>query len=155
MALDIFSNDIEFGGSFSSDGVEVSFDTGNGSDFVGLTLQNASINYQQNISRIYEIGKRLYLVGGRTQGTMGVSHLIGPKKIGPAFYRKFGDVCQAATNNMNLLFRTGCHDAESGNASNRAEVNHAVIQGLAGNISANDVLYSEQMSLMFLYMTRK
>lgn len=149
MATDVFSRTIDYGGSFSADGVRLAFD-----EFNGLIVQSLNVNYQQQISRIYDIGTNVYLVGGRTQGTLGLAQLVGPKKLQPAFYQKFGDVCQAGQNNMDFKFESGCNQAGDIGSTDTMRVNHAVIASLAGSVNANDVMFNEQLSFMFLFLQR-
>jgi hypothetical protein len=150
MARDVFSRQVTFGGTFAADGARITF-----ADFgAGLLVQNLSYQYQQNISRMYEVGSTdIYLVAGRTQGQVSMARVLGPKKILPAFYRKFGDVCLAGENNMKFSARTGCGGggAEAGGLQ-QIDINHIVISQMGGSVNANDMIINETLSMMFLFM---
>jgi len=150
MARDVYSRQVTFGGAFSADGARITF-AGFGA---GLLVQTLSYQYQQAISRLYEVGSAdIYLVAGRTQGQVSMARVLGPKKILPAFYRKFGDVCLAGENNMKFSARTGC--AGGGNdagALQQINIKHIVITSMGGSVNANDMIINEQLSMMFLFM---
>lgn len=150
MATDVFSRDVSYGGSFSADGCRVTF-----SDFgAGLLVQTLTYQYQQQISRLYEVGSPyLYLIAGRTQGRVGMSRVIGPKRIMPAFYAKYGDVCKAGDNNLKIGAKTGCHGGASDTgAEQKILLRNCVISQLGGSVNANDVLITENLDMMFLLL---
>jgi len=71
----------------------------------GVLMQNIVLDYQQQVTRVYELGTRghmtrVYYVSGRSQGVMRVQHIIGPGVTMQAFYDNFGDVCNACHNNV-------------------------------------------------------
>ena len=98
MAQDVYSREVQFGGAFSADGARITF----GDAFqCGMLVQNIQYQYQQNISRLYEVGcPDVYLVAGRTSGQVSIARIIGPKKLAAAFYTKFGNVCNAGENDI-------------------------------------------------------
>ena len=153
MARDVFSREVTFGAAFSADGARVTF-----GDFgCGFLVQNLNYQYQQNISRLYEIGcPDIYLVAGRTQGQFSFQRVIGPKRIVPAFYQQFGNACNAGENNIKITARAGCSGggADAG-ARQMLDIKHAVIQTVGGTINANDMIINESLSMMFLYLQIK
>lgn len=169
MARDVFqrTNDT-FGGSFAADGATVTFpefgllNANNSADVnspgTGLLVQNLSSQYNQMITKIYEVGSpNIYYIGGRTQGNLGLSRILGPRPIQLGFYEKFSDVCDAATNQMNisLLSRCPTQDVADQNQNfNRGETtiyNHkfCVIMGLSMAINSQDSIINEQSQVMF------
>jgi hypothetical protein len=157
VATDIFNRDTNaYGGSFSADSVFVSFPVGLGGTItglgaVGLLLQNLNMGYRQNIVRLYEIGSAFhFLVAGRTQGQFGAQRVLGPRPISLAFYAKFGDVCQAATNIIDLILATGC-DPNAGPVSNQVDYQprYCVIDQLGVTMQAQDAIVNESINMMF------
>lgn len=155
---DIFGrlNDVH-GGSFSSDGALITFpgilDGPAEEPGVGLLTQNLTIAYQQMITRLFEIGSaRSYLVGGRSQGTLGVARIIGPRPLLVAFYKRYGDVCRAADNNISLTLFAGCRTA-AGNTttSERSHIDalFCVITSIAFSLNAQDMIINEQLQMIF------
>lgn len=147
---DIFNRSTDsFGGSFSSDQARVTFPglTGGGSDS-GLLMQNLQANYQQQITRLYELSSNaIYYVGGRTSGQANISRVIGPRKIAATFYSTYGDVCNAATNTIHFSMTTGCGGATDARASYTAHF--VVVNSVAIGVGAADMLINESLSMMF------
>lgn len=153
---DIFNRTTDvYGGSFSADQARLTFPaliSGLGSES-GLLVQQMQVNYQQQVTRLYEVGSpRIYYVGGRTQGSAGLGRVVGPKKIAREFYRTYGDVCRARTNTLQFSVETGC-DAEAAADSRVSIVCHfVVITGVGFNVGAADMLINEQLQMMFSSM---
>lgn len=154
MAIDIFSRRTDvFGGAFASDLATITFPglgDAAGADY-GLLIQRMQTSYQQQVTRLYEVGKpAVYYVGGRTSGDITVDRVIGPRSISSAFYTKFGDVCQAASNSLNFSVQTNCtntDDNPSGWASYTAFF--CVITAISLGVQAADMLINENLRIMF------
>ena len=147
---DIFNRTTDqFGGSFPADQARVTFPalTGGGSDS-GLVMQNLTMQYQQQLTRLYEIGSpAVYYVGGRTDGNASVQRVIGPRAISAAFYSTYGDVCNARTNTLHFSATQGCGDAQGARAAYTAHFVVATAVGL--NVGARDLLINETLNMMF------
>lgn len=161
---DIFSRNIShFGGSFSSDNVVMTFpsvgefttalNVGQGK---GLLIQQMSVNYSQGVSKLYELGNpAIYYIGGRTDGTMQLSRVVGPTPVAVAFYTRYGDVCNAGSNMVDFTLKGGCNDALNTDRSFNQKyglavrVNFCVLTNLGLNINSNDVMVNESLGLMF------
>jgi len=112
---DIFgSRSATFGGAFSADDAFIQFPVKDSSGRataaeIPLLLQNASFNYQQEITRLYELtSSNIYYVRGRSQGTGQLSQVLGPAKLSQNFLRKYGSVCNAADNILHFSMLAGC-----------------------------------------------
>lgn len=174
--MDVFSRQNDaFNGSFTSDGATITFPqfglTGSTSAIsalagnaaasaaggAGLLVQNLSTNYAQVITKVYELGTAyVYYIGGRSTGGMGMSRIIGPRPIQIGFYSKFGDVCDAATNNLDITVKTGCPTTEGGGADVSPSVysmKYAVIQQLSMQVNAQDTIINEAIQLIFGSLT--
>ena len=147
MSQDVFSREVTFGGAFSADGARITFaDLG-----AGLLVQNLNYQYQQSISRLYEVGSPdIYLVAGRTQGTVTMNRVVGPKRILPEFYQQYGNVCNAGNNNIKFSAATGCGGAVS--TRQVIDIRHAIVTALGGAVNANDMIINESLTMMFLYL---
>lgn len=156
MAQDIFNRQTDkFGGSFAADLATITFPNVGGlngaftADF-GLLIQRMQTVYQQQVTRLYEVGRpAIYYVGGRTSGDITVDRVVGPRTIQENFYKKFGDVCQALTNTLDFNIETGCGGEEdfSGFASYQAYF--CVITSIGLGVQAADMLINENLRLMF------
>lgn len=146
------------GGSFAADSAFITFPNVAGldgefaADF-GLLVQRITTTYQQQVTRLYEVGSpRIYYVGGRTAGDISIDRIAGPRTIQPIFYRKFGDVCQALSNTLDFAFRSGCGpDGASIGGENVTSYTayFCVITAIGLGIQAADMLITENMRLMF------
>jgi hypothetical protein len=159
MAADIFNKSTNrLGAAWSADGAAVSF-SGQAAGLlgVGMIVQQVNIGYQQQVTRLYEIGSNLtYYVAGRVQGNMTIGRVVGPGVVMSAFYQAFGDVCNAANNTMNLYIGTGCR-ASGGQTSSftngRFTISYAVLVSVGISVGAMDMVINEQLQLMFINMS--
>ena len=168
---DIFNRQSDaFGGSFSADGAFLTFASpgvggtaglvGSQSPTslgVGLLTQSIQVGYQQQVLRLYEIGTNYHFyVAGRTSGNASVARVLGPRPISIAFYNKYGDVCEAATNILTLTMATGCRStgdfanpAGFGGAQFNIRMLFCVITNFGFSMNAQDAMINENLQLMF------
>lgn len=114
---DIFGRrSMEFGGAFSADAAQIAFSFSNSNlstverGGVGLLTQQLNFTYQQQITRLYEIGsQRTFYVAGRPQGQAQLARVVGPREITLAFYYKFGNVCCAKDNILQFRAAAMCY----------------------------------------------
>jgi len=153
---DIYSRTAaDFAGSFSADAASIAFSSlgagalvGGG---VGLVTQNLSFNYSQQITTLYEIGSnKKFLIAGRTQGQAAIGRLLGPRPVQLEFYRKFGNVCNAASNTIDFRAQTGCQSGVSLSGGAYAfSLRGCAIQNISVSVAATDMIVNEQLSMMF------
>jgi hypothetical protein len=161
MAEDIFGREIEFGGSFAADkarltlgGLSEAISGGTSDEMTGFLVQNLNVQYSQQITKIYEVGgKRIYYVGGRTQGQITMTRVIGPKSISAEFYTKYGDICSIPTDGNGISFDLqGSDCGPDGNSGVGAKgtytAQHCVITTVGFSVQAQDMLINEQVTLM-------
>lgn len=156
MAGDIYSRQGSvIAGAFSAEDTVLSF-AGVGSDGfslaggVGLMTQSLQVTYAQNVQRIYEVGSpNSYMIAGRTQGQGSLARIIGPRAIQAAFYRKFGNVCNVRSNNIDLAARMGCNGDNAGSLYSMA-IGGVVLTSVGISVSAQDMLINESLSLIFV-----
>jgi hypothetical protein len=140
----------DYKGSFAADAARVVFGGNNNVTGVGLLTQQISVNYVQNITRLYEIGTQFtYLVAGRTQGNIQLGRVLGPRAIQVGFYTKFGNVCNAATNNLNFEVDAGCN-SQGEFQGMRFSIKNAVITSIAVTVEAMNMLINETLTMMFV-----
>lgn len=168
-----------WGGAFSANSVSVSFNAPR-EDFVGAPapgtepldvalLQNVSLSYAQNVTRLFEIGtvdlgdgpkSRVYYVGGRAQGNMSIGRMIGPKALLATYYKKYGDVCSADKNTMRLSFAAsdcvGDSVSKSGQPVNSTVAgnfvftcSYCVLTQIGLSLASEQFLVSESSQMMF------
>jgi hypothetical protein len=172
MTTDIFGRRaLEFGGSFAADSacIDLTLNCLDGDNnpvvISGLLTQQLSIQYQQPITRLYEVGsQRTYYVAGRPQGSASLARVLGPNAITTAFYTCLGDVCNADRNDMcfcvaaDCLTRSvgqqdGCGSDITGGADGmNICLKNVVMQSLGFGVQAQDMIINENLSLMFTAM---
>lgn len=143
-----------YGGAFSADAARVTFSSDPGllgtSGGVGMLTQQLSFNYQQQITRIYELGSNLsFYVAGRTQGNLSIGRVIGPRPVAVAFYQKYGNVCNAATNHLDIEMSTGCRQIGDFAQQYRFSLKFCVISSIGVSVASQDMLINEQLQVMF------
>ena len=155
---DIFNRNTDvFGGSFAADdafitfpGLEDALGAAVGAD-IGLLIQRMSMTYQQQVTRLYEVGRAaIYYVGGRTNGDLGVDRVIGPRSIAENFYLTYGVMCRARRHTLNFSLQSGCGFNEAGT---RAAIDYTchfcVITTVGVNVAAADMIINESIRIMF------
>jgi hypothetical protein len=150
----------KLGAAWSADGAAVSF-AGQAAGLlgVGMIVQQVNIGYQQQVTRLYEIGStNTYYVAGRVQGNMTVGRIVGPGVVMSRFYERFGDVCNASQNTMNLYIGTGCYVTGSGGTTAefpnaRFIISYCVLINVGISVGAQDMVINEQLQLMFISMS--
>jgi len=156
MSRDVFNrNSDTFGGAFSAEQATLTFpritdgsaDIQLGAD-VGLLVQRLQLSYQQQITRLYEVGQpRIYYVGGRTAGEVSIERVIGPKTITAAFYQTYGDICAADGNTVHMELTSGCDTTSMSTVS--YECYFCVITTVGVGVTSADMLINESLRLMF------
>lgn len=166
---DVFAKtNLQFGGAFAADKGLITPNKG----LTGIMMQNLSLTYSQNVTRIYEIGPvgavaSVYYIGGRSQGSMQAAHVIGPKLSMKAYYTTFSDVCEAGTNDIEVrLSRADCSPAApagaavvvgalprnpfiGGNKTVSYKAKFCVLIQIGMSVSAQDMVINENSQLMF------
>lgn len=165
MAEDIFSRaGQEFGGAFAADAASITFAQGDiaGGGGVGLITQNLNFSYNQAITRIFEVGSNLtFLVAGRASGQAGVARILGPRRVQTQFYRKYGNVCNAATNHIDFSAESACQAGAGVGRGNFTSGVYAftlrsvVIVGINVGTSAGDMIINEQLQMMYIALDLK
>lgn len=146
---DIFKRtELKFGGAFAADKGLITPNKG----LTGIMMQSLSLNYAQNVTRLYEIGRagesaNVYYVGGRSQGSMQAAHVLGPKVSMKQYYENFSDVCQAETNDIELrMANAECH---SGGKSVKYKAKYCVLIQIGMSVTSQDLVINENSQLMF------
>jgi len=161
---DIFNRFTDtFGGSFAADQASITFPAilsngvPAGAD-VGLLVQQMQMNYNQEVARLYEVGHpAIYYIGGRTNGTIAINRVVGPRSISNAFYKTYGDICRARTNTLQFEMEQGCGEAGtpqgSGGLPNvgyTAYICHfCVITSIGTSVNAREMIINENLQIMF------
>jgi len=148
-----------FGGAFSADSATLHFATGGDADLgehasgsIGLLIQNIQASFTQQTQSIFEVGSpQFYYVGGRDTGNMSIQRFIGPTRVSQAFYKKYGDLCQAATNTVSVSASVGCDVDLSTDALGfmSYDAHFCVITGVTLGMQAANSLISNSIQMIF------
>jgi len=148
MANDILGRiPLQFGGSFVADGAVATF-SGLAGGGVGLLCQQLSFNYQQQLTRLYEIGSQLaYYVIGRTQGSAQVARVLGPRPVSTAFYAAYGNPC--SSNVITFQAGVGCGQ-KGGSAQLTFTLTGVVLVSISISVAAENMIVNEQLQMMYI-----
>jgi hypothetical protein len=148
---DIFNRTTDaFGGSFAADSATITFPAliNNGGAEAGMLVQNLSCSYQQQVTRLFEVGSpNIYYVGGRTAGQSSIARVIGPRKMAREFYQTYGDVCNAKTNTLQFAAVAGCGTLQGARAAFVCKF--VVIVQIGFTVTAADMMINESMAMIF------
>ena len=150
---DIFGrSNQQFAGAFPVDGARVAFSGTDGNLLgVGLVTQNVGFNYSQPITILFEVGTtNAYVIGGRARGGANMSRVLGPRAVMPAFYTTYGNVCNMATNILNLDARSATCPEGTGGSSFVLGLQYVVITNLQGAVNSENGLLTEGVTLQYL-----
>ena len=144
----------DYGGSFASDAAKIVF-SGAG---VGLLTQQFQVQYQQQVTRLYEIGSnQTFLVSGRAQGSLTIARVLGPRAVQTAFYGTYGNSCNAATNNLAIVLETGCPKGTSGNPGQSGglgklafNIKNVVLTSVGISVTAQEMVVNESLQAIFV-----
>jgi hypothetical protein len=158
MPVDIYSRNVQYGGSFSADSVAMTFVAdGVAPGSVGNLVQNLQMSYRQNITRLYEVGSpNTYFIAGRAQGDGALGRIIGPKVLSQQFYTKYGDVCNVDGNVIHFSGSFGCSTKNKvSNASGEIVAHYVVLNSIALQVNAEQIVIMENVGFMFSAMEYK
>lgn len=138
---DIFSREATVGDPFSADDSELLF---RGGDAQTMVVQQLTINYEQQITRAWEVGSsKQYFVAGHQQGSGSMQRIIGPKPIASQFMQQYGDVCQIQSNHVTFVVKGDC----STNGG-RIRITGVVITSVSYSVQASDMVVNETVNMM-------
>lgn len=150
---DIFGRrPLEFGGAFAADSAHIILDlecqgTAGGA---GLLVQQLNVQYQQPITRLYEVGTQFtYYVAGRPQGNATIARILGPGNVAPEFYSCLGDVCNANINDLCFCVKADCLSNPNPSDGMQIGLKNVVLQALGMSIQAQDMIINENLSIFF------
>lgn len=148
MPLDVYGRDVDLGEPISADAARITIP--NCSD--NLLVQQLQVNYQQDVTRLYELGSpKIYFVRGRSQGQLTMGKIVGASGPSKACIQQYGDVCNIRGNNLGIDFSAGC--ASTGRKS-RLSMNGCVITAIAYSVSTPDMIVNENVTMLFAYMPK-
>jgi hypothetical protein len=126
---------------------------------VGALMQNLSLQYQQSVNRVYEIGMaqqttKVYYIAGRASGNISTGHIVGPSIVMTDFYEKFSDVCNLNTNTLSLSLGPNMCDANGEELLNGKNVlnygaKFCLLTAIGMGVTANDFLINTSSQIMF------
>lgn len=151
--------EVDFGGAMTAQTGMIVPNRG----LTGVLMQNFNIQYSQNVTRLYELGRsreitKVYYVAGRAQGSLSAAHVIGPGVSMQQFYDNFSDVCNAQNNDCQITLTPNlCQSVRVagvvtpiGVASNTTyRAKYCVLVAIGLSVAAADFVVNENSQLMF------
>jgi hypothetical protein len=151
IAPDIFGRiPLHFGGAFAADAAVATFGGLPGGG-IGLLTQTLNFTYQQQITRLFEVGTTaVYYVAGRSQGQGTIAQVLGPTPVFLAFYATYGNVCNAATNTLFFQIGIGCNLPGDTGVGMRLTLNGVVLTSISLAVQAQDMVFNQNLAFMFI-----
>ncbi len=138
---DIFNREASIGEPFSADDSELLFV---GGDAQTMIVQNLTVNYRQNITRLWEIGSdKQYFVSGHQEGDATMARVVGPKPVAGEFMAQYGDVCNIQSNHITFVVKGDCSTK-----GGRIKITGVVITQVSYSMRAQDMVINEQVSML-------
>ncbi len=138
---DLFNREATVGEPFSADDSELLFV---GGDAQTMIVQNLTVNYRQNITRLWEIGSdKQYFVSGHQEGDASMARVVGPKPIAGEFMTQYGDVCNIQSNHITFVVKGDCSTK-----GGRIKVTGVVITQVSYTVRAQDMVINEQVNML-------
>ncbi|KKL79394.1 hypothetical protein LCGC14_2015280 [marine sediment metagenome] len=139
--VDLFNREASIGEPFSADDSELLFV---GGDAQTMIVQNLSVNYRQNITRLWEIGSdKQYFVSGHQEGDATMARVVGPKPVAGEFMKQYGDVCNIQSNHITFVVKGDCSTK-----GGRIKITGVVITQVSYSMRAQDMVINEQVSML-------
>lgn len=124
----------------------------NGAKMAGHVVQQINMQYQQQITTLYEIGSNnVYYVGGRAQGNLSIARVAGPQAVPGIILDSFNNICAPGQMTMSA----GSASCETGGTfttttANNYKLGGVLVMSLGISTQAQDVVVNEQMAFQFL-----
>lgn len=117
-------------------------------DTKGLLVQNVQIQYQQQISFIYDLTdpEKVYYVAGRAEGTLQIGKVVSDKSTYQAFLETFADVCADETS-MLISGTQGCNSDVTGGES--ITIQNPIVTSYGMTFNINDGVIAETIQMKF------
>jgi hypothetical protein len=125
---DVFGTDSKLAGVFKGTTFRLTLGGGSGS-LEGALVQQVQIQYERQLTRIWELGSRnQYYVEGRTQGQGSLQQIVGPKGIVTGLLSELSDICKATSRALTLT---------AGNRAGSCGVEAEATMQLAGPVATS------------------
>ncbi len=149
---DIYGRSIEFGGAFSADSALLTFGGAGGTS--DLLVVQAQWSYPQTVGVKRSLSSNMaYLYAapsGEQGGQLQIARIIGPVGFSTDFLSTFGNVC-STNNNLSLSMITGCGDQL--NNTETVTLHHAVLSNVGGQMTVQDFMVMQNLTLTFFAMS--
>ena len=131
---------------FTVDTATVTF-SGGGGDSRGLLVQNVQIQYQQQISFIYDLTDpaKVYYVAGRAEGNLTIGKVVSDVSTYDAFLETFADVCADETS-LTIEGTQGCNRTDQ---SASVLIVNPIVTTYQITMNINDGIIAEQIQMKF------
>jgi hypothetical protein len=144
------TNDQKIGGAFTAE--NCSLDIGVDKAIV----QRVQFSIERPINFVYEIARapgpqNVYYIGGRRKGQATFERIVGGSGTFKTFVDNYGPLCDAKGEDIVLTAKGGCNiGGEGGGAGTTYTLMTPRITALGASVSAQDIVITESVTMMFL-----
>lgn len=143
-----FNRQVTYGGSFAVD--QALLDLSQTGIRSGALVQQLGLQYSQRVTKLFDLtSNAIYYVGGRTDGSINMGRVVGPAPVSALLYTKFGDICQAKSNNVKF---TAAGNLCSGGDRISFTAMYCLLNQLGLQISSEQMVITDSLGMMFGFL---
>lgn len=167
-STDLFKSEATVGETLRGSNFQLSASSGgsttsNALDVEGAFIQEFSLQYQRQVTRIYELGSRIqHYIEGANQGNFALAQIVGSKGIVDGLMDVISDICNANSNSLTVTAggrlcttTTGSSGSTSGGTSTATSGTKITVTGVTAtsfgiSSSAGNFVVNKQVGGMFV-----
>lgn len=116
-----------------------------------LYVQSLTVNYQQPVNQMYDLGsKNRLFVAGRPSGNAQLQRVVGPSAVATIWLGQFTDPCKITSNTMVLAFDPKC--SSTGTSNMKRTMYYCLVTSVGFSIQAENMVMNDNTQLIFSYM---
>ena len=153
MASVFSGSEQKINGIIRAEDVTLTFEKG---DSKGAIIQQAEWSLERSVNMLYEVGSQnVYYVGDRRKGQGKFTRIVGGAKNFKGMVTKFGDICKAKANYLNLSVGSTKCGPGGGGGKITYKLLGVTLTSIGASVTANDIVVTENMGIMFVDMEYK
>ena len=168
-STDLFKSEATVGETLRGSNFQLSASSGSTSstaiDVEGAFIQEFSLQYQRQVTRIFELGSRVqHYIEGASQGNFALAQIIGSKGVSDAVMAVISDICNASSNSLSITAggracavtsnstsgTSASTPFQTGSTSSKITITGVTATSFGVSASAGNFIVNKQLSGMFV-----
>jgi hypothetical protein len=118
----------------------------------GALVQGVQVQYQRQVSRVWELGSmKQYFLEGHTEGQGSIEHIVGPKGLINELAAKYKDICSTDRTMVLSASTAECGDQPGGTST--ITLAGVLVTALSFQSQAQNHMVNSSMQIMFTGMS--